>query len=394
MPNIVSAAYKVVQPNRTQAYLRSQMVSDVIAKAEFGSISPMQTIKFPYGNSVKVQDYGFQTGNLRTDMTLTSDSYTIDAAKTAVMGYDKLQNIYIQNPSWVGDVEQEMGYQLSRAVDQYTIQKGVNGAYTSVTGGSITAGGLLQLMAETSAKLREAQRMAGMLYWVMDPLRAALLPQMNASSGFARADSALINGMNGYEGQESCGFQVLISNDLLYTVVLTFSAIPVAGTTITLGGFTAQWAANGAATNANDISISTTSALAEANLRAWANGTGTPGATTYIDASADDRINMQNAGLTCGAFTADVGTVTKYGRIAASTTGGTLTFGTETSNMIAGVAGAIDLTMLQAPLFEERDAQVAAGYVTHAKDMIMTELFGGGVWYRRKRSLAKIPFNA
>nr|QGH72385.1 MAG: terminase large subunit [Podoviridae sp. ctka020] len=393
MSNTVTAAYKSVQPNRTQAYLRSNLVADFIARAEFGNVTPAQTIKFPYGNSVKVQDYGYQAGNARTDMNLTADSYTIDKAKTAVMGYDKLQNLFIQNPSWVNEVEQEMGYQLARSVDQYIIQKGVDGAYTPITGGAITAGGLLQLMAETAARLREAQRMAGTLYFLMDPLRAALLPQMNASSGFARADDALVQGFNGYEGQQSCGFVVLVSNDLLYTVTVTFSAIPVAGTTITLGGFTAQWAASGAATNANDISIGSTAADAEANLVLWVNGTGTPGASTYIDASAEDRVSMQNSGITLSSFVANVATLTKYGRINASTTGATVTFGTETSNMLAGVAGAIDLTMLQAPLFEELPAQTS-GNVTHAKDMIMTELFGGGVWYRRKRSLAKVSFNA
>lgn len=395
MSNVVTDAYKSVQPNRTQAYLRSNLVADVIAKAEFGAVVPMQNIKFPYGNTIEVQDYGYQSGNARTDMTLTSDSYNIDQAKTAVMGYDKIQNLLVQNPSWVGDVEQQMGYELARNADQFVIQKGVDNAYTTVTGGSIGAGDLLQLMAETTARLREARRMPGMLYFLMDPLRAALLPQMGASSGFAKADSALVSGMNGFEGNEAVGFKVLITNELKYTVAFTLATNPTAAQTFTLGNWTWTFRANGTAAVAGEISLGTGgSALADtqANLRLAINGTGTPGASTYIDFASEIRKDIKNTQLTCGAFVANVATITKYGRIDGSTT--TVgTFGTETANMLAGVAGAIDFTMLQNPFFEELPAQTS-GYTTHAKDMIMTTLFGAGVWYRRKRSLAKITFNA
>lgn len=390
MANVVTAVYKNIQPNRTQAYLRSQLVADIIAKAEFGNVSPAQTIKFPYGNSVAVQTYGYQTGNARTDMTLVSDSYTIDQVKTAVMGYDKIQNQLAQNPSWVSDVEQEMAYQLARNVDQSVIAEGVAGAYTVVAGGAITAGGLLALMAETSAKLREAQRMPGMLYWIMDPLRAALLPQMNASAGFAKADSALVSGLNGFEGAEAVGFKVLISNDLAYSVSLTHAATPTNGQTITIGGVTWTFVTTGTATNPGEISIN---GATQANLRDAINGTGVPGASVYIDVAPESRIEMTNSGLSMAAFAANVAVITKYGRINGSTTNGTNAFGTETSSMLAGVAGAIDMTMVQSPIFEELPAQTS-GNVTHAKDMIMTTLWGSGVWHRRARSLAKITFNA
>lgn len=394
MANSVSAAYKSVQPNRTQAYLRSALVSDVIAKAEFGQVVPAQNIKFPYGNSVKVQDYLYQTGNPRTDMTLVADSYNIDQVKTAVMGYDRVQNLQVQNPDWVDGVESEMGYQLARNVDQYVINTGVNAAYTTVAGGTISAGSMLGLLANVNAYLFEAQRMKGMLYVVMDPLRAALLPQMDAAHGYVRADDALIKGFNGYEGQQAVGFKVLVSNNLKYTVVLTTATNPTAGQTITIGGFTATFRATGTAALANEISLGANAAATEANLRDWINGTGTPGASTYIDASPDDRTQMQNSQLNCTAFASDVATITKYGRIGLTTDITNAVVGTETSYMLAGVAGAIDLTMVQEPYFETVQASVAAGSVTHAKDMIMTELFGAGVWYRRKRSLAKISFNA
>lgn len=393
MANSVSAAYKSVQPNRTQAYLREALVSDVITKAEFGNVSPAQNIKFPYMNSVKVQDYLYQTGNPRTDITQVADSYEIDQAKTAVAGYDRIQNLQMQNPSWVSMIEEEMGFQLARNVDQTVIQTGIDAAYTQVAGGGITAGALLALMANTAAYLTEARAFPGMRYWIMDPLRAALLPQMDASSGFVRADSALVKGMNGYQGQEAVGFKILISNELEYTVVFTLETNPTNGMTMTLGGFTWRFVTTGTAAAAGDISLGANVAATEVNIVFAVNGTGTPGVSTYIDLSAEDRIDIDNSGLAITSFTSDDATVTKFGRINGSTTS-LGTFGVETSEMLAGVAGAIDMTMLQTPLYDELPAQVAAGSVTHARDMIMTTLWGSGVWHRNARSLAAISFNA
>jgi len=395
MSNTVSAAYKIVSPNRTQAYLRYKMVSDVIAKAEFGNVAPAQTIRFPYGNSVKVQDYGYQSGNSRTDMTLTQDSYTIDQAKSAVMGYDKIQNLQIQNPSWVADVETEMGQQLARNVDQYTINKGVTNAFGTIAGGTLASNTMLGVLANGSAYLEEQLAMPGMQYALMDPLRAALLPAMDASLGFTKADDALVKGANGFSGKESVGFKVLVSNNLPYSVALTLSTNPSAGHTLVVGGYTWTFVANGTAANPGEISIGGSAGATQTSVREAINGTGTPGASNYIEPAAEDRIYMQNSQLTCGAWNTNVATITKYGRIAGSiTVAGANAFGTETTVMLLGVAGAIDLTMLQAPYFEELAANAGTGKVTHAKDMIMTTLFGGGVWNRRKRSLVKVTCNA
>jgi len=392
MTNTVSAAYKIVNPNRTQAYLRHNLIADAITKAEFGNVAPAQEIRFPYGNSIAVQTYGYQTGNARTDMTLTKDSYNVDQAKTAVMGYDRIQNLLVQNPDWVSTVEQEMGQQLARNVDQFAINKGVTSAFTTVTGGTLAAGNLLQTLANANAYLDESLAMPGQRYVVLDPLRAALLPQMNASAGFVNADNALIEGVNGFSGQTAVGFKVFISNQLLYSNSFTMGTNPTNGQTLTIGGYTWNFATT--ATNPGDVYIGAAASNTQATLVTAINASGTPSSTTYIEPLADDRVAMQNAQLTCGAFSSNVATITKYGRMNISSTVTAAVVGTETSNLLAGVMGAIDLTMLQTPFFEELPASVAVGSQTHAKDMMMTTLFGAGVWNRRKRALAKISFNA
>jgi hypothetical protein len=71
-------------------------------------------------------------------------------------------------------------------------------------------------------------------------------------------------------------------------------------------------AANGAATNPGDFSISTTNDLAAANLVQLINGTGTPGASNYIELSAANRRLLKNITASYSAST-DILTITAGG---------------------------------------------------------------------------------
>lgn len=99
------------------------------------------------------------------------------------------------------------------------------------------------------------------------------------------------------------GFNIFISNALGWSATLVLSTIPTAADTITINGVTLTAAANGAATNAGDFSISTTNDLAAANLVQLINGTGTPGASLYIDVSAANRLLLRNVVATYSAST-------------------------------------------------------------------------------------------
>lgn len=99
------------------------------------------------------------------------------------------------------------------------------------------------------------------------------------------------------------GFNLFVSNSLGWSSQLVLSTIPVAADSITINGVTLTAAASGAATNPGDFSISTTNDLAGANLAALISGTGTPGATTYIDLSAANRALLKNFVATYNATT-------------------------------------------------------------------------------------------
>lgn len=117
---------------------------------------------------------------------------------------------------------------------------------------------------------------------------------------------------NGYRGP-FMEFELFVSNALAWTGELVLSTIPTAADTITINGVSFQAAANGAATNPGDFSISTTNDLAAANLVQLINGTGTPSASNYIELSPANRAKLKNITASYSAST-DILSITAYGK--------------------------------------------------------------------------------
>lgn len=383
----------VEYPKKIQQNLKSALVADAISTAMFGNVAPKQQIVFPYMNDPRVQTYSYSGTNTVDDTVMTTDGYTIDQVKTSTGNYDPVQNNLFQDMSWQDKLANQMGYQLARNIDQYVLNTGINGAYTTMAAGTVGTGNILQIFTAADAYMTESEAFAGDRYLVMDAFTLNYLPQMDVAGGFTRADRALVSGINGYVGSTSAGLKVFQSNNLPYSTVVTLSVIPVAGTTFTIKGVVFTAAANGAASAAGEFSISTTAALAQANLRAAINGTGTPGASTYIEVSTPNRRILQNSQTSCSAFSSDVATITSYGRQGISTTIASAVIGTETFSMLAGVMGAIDCTILRQPYVEELSVS-SVGAANHSKNLIATTLFGAGVYHLRKRGLVKITANA
>lgn len=389
----------VIQPEETQMYLRSRMVVDRIAKTRFPEvIRKGQQIDFDYDDGVTVGNYTYGSGVTTGSTTITNDNYTITTPVSASFMYDPLQNKLTKDPNWKAGKAQEIAYQLSRRIDQYALGVGIDNAFATLAAGSLSASNMLELLVESDARLTENLAMPGMRFVVLDPMRKAILPLMDAANGFETADDALMMGMNGYEGKTSAGLHVFTSNELPYTVTLTLAANPTAGNTFTLFGRTWTFVANGTAATAGDISLGTGgTALADtkANVLLAINGTGTAGASTYIDFSSKIRKSLGNAQLAASAFSGDVTTLTSKGRMNASGvfTSGSNLFGTETFSMLAGVAGALDLTVQARPMIEEKDV-VSTTTVSHAKQVLGTTQFGAGVFENYKPSLLKITANA
>lgn len=161
------------------------------------------------------------------------------------------------------------------------------------------------------------------------------------------------------------GFNIFVSNALGWSASLAFATIPTATDTITINGVVLTAAANGAATNPGDFSISTTNDLAGANLVLLINGTGTPGASTYIEVSAANRLLLKNITATYSAST-DKLTLKAIGKgsVAVSETltpaADIWTTTLQVQHCLFGVANAIDVVLQKEPSMKIKDAPFAA----------------------------------
>lgn len=164
------------------------------------------------------------------------------------------------------------------------------------------------------------------------------------------------------------GFNLFVSNALGWSGQLVLSTIPTAGDTIVINGVTLTAAANGAATNPGDFSISTTNDLAGANLALLINGTGTPAAGTYIELSVANRALLRNVTATYNAAT-DLLTIkaTGKGSVTVSSTltpvADVWTLTKQIQHCLFGQANSIDVVIQKEPSMRTKDAPFAAvGY--------------------------------
>lgn len=378
--------------NTTQLFLRSSLVAEMVCRSQFkGDLYPGRTINFPYVSTSRVQDYSYSTDLVIDPSVFTADTYAIDQVKAGTANFDPLQNMQSADMNAEDLVADEIAYQLARNIDQYALQLGVDNAGNTVTGGSLGAGNMFETLTSINATLSRSRARSGTRFVILDPDRIATLANADKASGFQVSDVTL---RNGFVGETSAGFRVFSSNDLPYSVTLTIETNPTAGHTFTLLGKTWTFRANGTAAAAGDISLGTGgTALADtqANVRAAINGTGTPGASTYIDFSDDDRNELLNAQVSAAAFSSDDCVITSYGKMAPSETmtGTNNAFGTETVSLLAGVMGAIDLTIQSIPEIEVNKEPKNKSY-----NLIGTTQFGGGVFFRDQKSLVVLNANA
>lgn len=379
----------VFYAKKTQMFLRSSLVADAIASAQFkADLFPGKQIVFPYASTARVQSYTYSTDATIDATTLTTNGYSVDQVKIATLNYDPLQNLQSADMNWENMLADEAAYQLSRNIDQYVLNTGIGGALNTVAGGTLSSSNMFETLTSVGATLGRARAGAGVKFGVIDYDRAAVLANTDKANGFNMADAAL---RNGYVGDTAAGFKIFVSNDLPYAVTLTVDTQPTAAETFTVAGKTFTFRASGTAAVAGEISLGANVAATQANIILAINGTGTAGASTYIDLGADDRRELQNAQVSAASFSSNASAITAYGKIAGSETMSvaTNTFGTETCSHLFGIMGAIDMSVQAEPEVDIRDEPK-----NKSKNILCTTQYGAGVYYRHKARLVKLTLNA
>jgi len=139
----------------------------------------------------------------------------------------------------------------------------------------------------------------------------------------------------------------------------------------------------GNATAAGDVSLGANEAASYANLVLAINGTGTPGASTYIEVSDDDREALILGGITASHNGVHALTISGYGDVVVSIgTTSNVTLTSNTQYPIFGVKGAIDLVVQKEPNIEFRVCENLLGRKIYA-----WTTYGTKVFTKEKKSL-------
>lgn len=351
----------------------------------------------PYGSYPRLQTYTKGTDITVKDISATDDSITVDTTEVAsfyVDNIDKIQNKYdaIQENATIA------GRQLSNGIDQASVNTMYSNAGTTLTnadlGGSSTVG--IELGTSNISSIFTVSNRALLSLLRNDPNKFALigprtLETLQNSISNRETTFGDTVGMNGKVG-DRFGFDLRISNNLKYSASLVTSAAIADTETITINGVTFTADANGAAVGAGHFSIGANNDAAVANLILAINGTGTPGVTTYIDLSAEDRQKLEAFGVVAvDGGSADSIDITGYGDIVVSEAMGEAAnvWGSQLQYLIMGIKKAGTLIVQKYPNVEFRDAELRLGKYVHP-----WTLFGQGVWTRNKDSLVAVKIDA
>lgn len=372
----------------TQQFLNNSLVVRDISNVMHPTEKEGNTINWPYTPTQRVQIYTASTDMTIDPVVAANSTMTLAQQVASAFNVDRIQQSQA-TVEWVARQAAQSAYELGNRIDQYTFNKGATLAAArnaNSVGGAITPANINSVFAASYARLDEAN--AGTArFVVIDPSTMVSLTSTFIANGFKMADDAL---ENGFVGKDSIGFRVYKSNNLPFSGSLGLATNPTANDTITIKGVTFKFVANGTAANPGEISIGANIAATQPIVVNAINGTGTPGASTYIELATTDRRTLQSAQVLAGAFSSNKTALTGFGRLSAtsSLTATSDGFGTTTKTLIAGAMGAMSLG-IQKEIFteiKEEPKQFSTNYLTGT-------LFDATVFYRDTFRLSAITAN-
>jgi hypothetical protein len=296
-----------------------QILADTRLEA---SLTKGQTIARSYASNVQVNDMGGDGSYSTQAIVDTQETLVINKEKEASIYIKKLDELQAHLP-----VKQKYGRKLAQAlvnqIDGDVLLAAYQGAGTTLDDGSfagtsgngfdVTASNVATAFTVAMQKIRlknvvyNKRFQSGAKLEVPEGMPVAIIPPevLTFIELYIGGKDTLLGdevSRNGYSGYFA-GFNLFVSNALPWTATLELPTIPVAADALVINGVTLTAAANGAAAVAGEFSISTTNDLAAANLVQLINGTGTPGASNYIELSVANRRLLKNITATYSAST-------------------------------------------------------------------------------------------
>lgn len=369
-----------------------QPVYQVLAESSLESdLVKGQTIKRSYASDVTVNTMGADGSYVTQAIVDTEETLNIDQEKESSIYIKDLDAMQAHLP-----IKQKYGRKLANAIVNFIDGDVLNvarlGAGSSVddsdlggtagNGMTVTATNVATIFTVAMQKMQKKNvvynanaRFSGMKLEQPEGMPIAIItPEVLTFIQLYLGGKDTLLGdtisKNGFHGS-FMGFELFMSNALPWTATLQFATIPTAADTITINGVVLTAQANGGASTAGDFSISTTNDLAAANLVQLINGTGTAGASNYIELSAANRLLLKGITATYTAST-DLLTLVGIGTgpiVVAETltpAANVWTAALQQTHCIFGLSKSVSLVMSKNPSMKQRpspDARVGDDFI-------------------------------
>lgn len=373
MSNNLSAFSPEYWSARTQLLLKKNLVCMEIANMEErGTLVNGTKVHRPSYSDIYVNDYTKGVAVTVQDVTATDEYLTVDKSKEATVYIDQID--VVQNKYDTANIYiDRITYALKKDIDGSFLSEVSNMNFTmddadfgGTAGTPITTSvsNVFKLFTLTEAKMN-TNNVEDTKPWfaVITPNLKALIQQTNLANGFMQADAALAGTLKGRGYLGTWGnFNIMVSNNVKHTYTFVSSAIMVAGTTLTVAGVTLTAVASGTAANAGEFSIGANEAACLANIVLALNGTGTPGASTYIEVSTANRTILKNAAVSASSDGVHTITMTTQGYVAVSETSGVAAWGTIVASCRFGQYGITDLVIQENVSVQQNKEPKLTGY--------------------------------
>lgn len=173
--------------------LRNALVAEKICQVDR---SGSKTIQNPYGSQPTTVVQAIAGTYTPATYTTTDDTLTVaDEFIVAEQVFDFEKTLAVFD--LFANRTDEQNFSVASSIDSFVLNAlalGGTGAYTTPTGGFTTPANVLQILADLSSKVAGYSDSYKGLYLVLENTDITGLAQMQASSGFSFADSALNNG--------------------------------------------------------------------------------------------------------------------------------------------------------------------------------------------------------
>jgi hypothetical protein len=358
-----------------------------------------------YGADVSAQSTKNSLYRRATDFTYSRDKKSIDeiATVTDVILYQELMR---EGFDIVADRKDKHAFALRQAVHRHSVDTAVNGAGSvldnEVLAGSASAGTPITMstsnpddVAATIVQILQEENAYGdqTPFVMMTPKQAKFFNVFSSGAGFSVADRALTNSIFTVAGgtrvirgaQAFMGLDVIVTNEMPRTSVLTLSGASTANDTVTINGVVLT--AKAAPATAGEFDVEGTTEDQVNTLVAAINNSsyylaGAGDADDYFEISQANRTIWDTAGIRARKLSATTLEVTSFTTLTVAEAGTVTSWGTVTEHMLAGAYNAVTVALPSKGMRSDEKPLAAAvgGTGTHGFELTTLQMHDAVVW--------------